>query len=390
MNSEWIAISIAFIQFIQGSKMEGNQSLWLLKPIYFITTILAITPGYSFVQNAPLSISKFYGYVFIALLLSAISYSLYGRIKYFGVSDIATYVFLSFISYAGLSLANLSACVNIKLRKGNKLINLLQGFVDIDKKLNRIPPKEIRYKFYLELCIYYVILLIYTCYDEMYKIFLFGRSFEFYLFLRKSQIFLSLSLAMLIHSLVINFRYRFACLNEMLQSCALRKSKHGNMDTITVCFIKLTQMVDVFNEIFGWQLLYLAVNFVLGLLHIINGAIIEISKMPISDIPIHFWLNLGLYLISILILCVPLASSCNAAEEESQQTAIWCYSIISTLGGRRELAEVRKDLIMLASINTSHYSAAGFFDVNHTMLFTLFGSVTSYLIVLIQLKDMKI
>lgn len=59
---------------------------------------------------------------------------------------------------------------------------------------------------------------------------------------------------------------------------------------------------------------------------------------------------------------------------------------------RRELTEEeikqwRRDLEPLATVPWPGFSAAGFFCVDNALLFGLLGSITSYVIVLIQLAD---
>lgn len=90
------------------------------------------------------------------------------------------------------------------------------------------------------------------------------------------------------------------------------------------------------------------------------------------------------------MLCIPFASSYNGAAEEAKLTSLLAYSLLTRKHQQnKHFAESCKYLELLANIPWPGFSAAGFFDVDHTMLFTLFGSVTSYLIVLIQLKDMS-
>lgn len=85
-----------------------------------------------------------------------------------------------------------------------------------------------------------------------------------------------------------------------------------------------------------------------------------------------------------------LASTCDATIREAQKTPIITYKLLQTLPLESSdplERDLREDLLLLSeqtSLRTPSFSAAGFFTVDYTMLFTLLGSVTSYLIVLIQ------
>lgn len=84
---------------------------------------------------------------------------------------------------------------------------------------------------------------------------------------------------------------------------------------------------------------------------------------------------------------VLLSSSCEYATKEAKKISDVCYKILSEVPKRTEMAEIREELMMLAeqsSLRSPSFSAAGFFNVDHGMLFTILGSFASYIVVMIQ------
>lgn len=75
---------------------------------------------------------------------------------------------------------------------------------------------------------------------------------------------------------------------------------------------------------------------------------------------------------------------CGGANDEAYKTATICYQLLSELP--ENSPEARKLLIFAqhASQRCPKITAANVFTVNTAALFTLLGSLTSYVIVLIQ------
>lgn len=82
-----------------------------------------------------------------------------------------------------------------------------------------------------------------------------------------------------------------------------------------------------------------------------------------------------------------LAASCDLATKEAKKTGYLCYKLTQEISGCSQSTGIRDDLILFAQLATNqapYFSAAGFFNVDYTMLLSIFGSVTAYIVVLIQ------
>lgn len=80
----------------------------------------------------------------------------------------------------------------------------------------------------------------------------------------------------------------------------------------------------------------------------------------------------------------------HSIYEEAKQTSLICYKILQEIRPKpfsNEQHQIRENLSFLAqeaTLRATKISAAGFFEVDYTMVFLLFTSVTTYIVVLIQ------
>lgn len=84
---------------------------------------------------------------------------------------------------------------------------------------------------------------------------------------------------------------------------------------------------------------------------------------------------------------VILAASCDLATKEAKKTGFLCYKLTQEISACSQPQDVKDDLILFAQLATNqapYFTAAGFFNVDYTMLLSILGSVTAYIVVLIQ------
>lgn len=80
---------------------------------------------------------------------------------------------------------------------------------------------------------------------------------------------------------------------------------------------------------------------------------------------------------------------CDEATQEAQKTSYLSHKLINDLPVCNKQQNMKEDLILLAQHTYQHspkFSAYGFYYIDHMLLSSMLASVTSYLIVLIQLN----
>lgn len=79
--------------------------------------------------------------------------------------------------------------------------------------------------------------------------------------------------------------------------------------------------------------------------------------------------------------------SCQWVKEEGQKTIKLCYKLqedfLDSSMERKELMRLAKNV----GCNAPVFSAAGFFEINKTTLFSLLSATTTYFIVVIQFSQ---
>lgn len=87
------------------------------------------------------------------------------------------------------------------------------------------------------------------------------------------------------------------------------------------------------------------------------------------------------------MLSILLAVPCELAAKEAKYTGILSYKLLIQIPRSSGNSAIREELNILIQQSTNrppYFSAAGFFNVDYTMLLIILGSFTSYLVVIIQ------
>ncbi|CAH1956079.1 unnamed protein product [Acanthoscelides obtectus] len=153
---------------------------------------------------------------------------------------------------------------------------------------------------------------------------------------------------------------------------------------------KLYYLSEKFNDVYGWQIFFILISTVLSLLNSANFAFLTENNAEKAEF------NLGPYVIYITAYPVFYACSttaltlaCEAAKKNAITTSTllfrklpWLPYIIGCCSTRKELMDIARSAKELIPT----FSAGGFYQVNQHLLSSLFSTVTTYLIVIIQLS----
>ena len=88
-------------------------------------------------------------------------------------------------------------------------------------------------------------------------------------------------------------------------------------------------------------------------------------------------------------MIVVISGSCKATTEEARRTGAICFKLIRTLGKCDKRDSLRDELLLLArqaSMEHLHFSAAGFFNSDYTMLYNLMNVIMGYIVIVFQFK----
>nr|CAI5845186.1 unnamed protein product [Callosobruchus analis] len=150
---------------------------------------------------------------------------------------------------------------------------------------------------------------------------------------------------------------------------------------------KLYYLAERLNDIYGWMIFFILISTILSLLNSANFAFLTKTDCDKAEF------SLGPYVIYVTAYPVFYACSTTAltfACEAAKRNAITMSSLLfrrlpyftGSRSIRRELMTVAKSAKELIP----SFSAGGFYQVNQYLLSSLFSTVTTYLIVIVQLS----
>ncbi|XP_050500335.1 gustatory receptor 68a-like [Diabrotica virgifera virgifera] len=147
---------------------------------------------------------------------------------------------------------------------------------------------------------------------------------------------------------------------------------------------ELFQIVNHFNNVFGWSILTVLFNNGILLLSTITFMTsIGQTKIDLSENDMR-----GLYIANAVFTCVwpvIIIFSCDFTKNEAQKILINCSSLHKTMLLPEEVLALNSFENKVYT-NLPKFTAAGFFEITRNTLLQFISSLTSYLIILIQLR----
>ncbi|XP_017776026.1 PREDICTED: uncharacterized protein LOC108562262 [Nicrophorus vespilloides] len=352
-----------------------------------------------------------YGSAVACFLLLSYVFTTYGKFVYMKESMTVTGFLIDIGSDLTLIMANLISIVGINLMNGSTVCIFLTNMKKIDCEFQYLPSdcKHSNMRFVMEMILIHIYMIIFIAYNVYTWVSSLGWDTYIYFCLRDFQNYYIIVLAILMRNYAYAIKYRMEVLNGILTrrewtqsdkiciadysgcvSANLKTKPHWTLKKIIKQFTNLTNLIDMYNTIFGWQFVSLYVVIVINLLLPINLALIYGS----GDKDINGF-KYGSELVALCIMwaslpiitAIAIFSACNHATEKIRHTSVIAYNLIQELGEAPNDMNYKQELQELAELATNKcpsFSAAGFYTVNYSVLFGLVGSITSYLIVLIQ------
>nr|XP_022905524.1 gustatory receptor 68a-like [Onthophagus taurus] len=228
-----------------------------------------------------------------------------------------------------------------------------------------------------------------------------NEKFHFYIIHQNLQKYHTNVSVLLMCNLMLYMKKLFISANKSLEFSIKNRNRtkiftvitYGPKDLIKI-FLILTKTIEYFNRIFGWTILCINFSILANILLSLNFMIQfnnEKAKLLTSTYGFEFIVLMTSWAAASLIIGIFLTSVANSTVKEAKNTANVCYKLLTTISvqtsQKLDEKELRNDLLLLAeqiAMRSSHFTAAGFFNVDYTMLFTMLSTVTSYLVVLIQ------
>ncbi|KAJ8921558.1 hypothetical protein NQ315_010463 [Exocentrus adspersus] len=371
-----------------------------LRSIYSLMRLsekLGITPPLQ--ENGNAKCRKYYPFVVTIVIIIGCWVVLYGTITCLWALFTTTNIILGIFFDCCRSLGVLN-------RKTWK--TFLDLFTYIDKKLNKhliITCKKNLIQRQLLLCHFFIFFVfgydIYICYANNG-----WKHFRYTLFKYFGYYHATITALVLMH-FAAALSVRFKRINNILTKSSnlhgvisnfVPKYATGGLNNlksikeVSDYYLLLSELVDMFNKLFGWQIFLMTENIIAVLLEIFNSLMLAIDYTQKTSDAHHDFRTI--LVLTSLVLIFILAQSkiilhCEDVNNESRNTLTISYKLQQTV---EPSSDERNELVILGDVvnllNTKT-CAAGFYCVNRSLLSRVFSTVISYSIVLIQFNKQK-
>nr|XP_022912130.1 putative gustatory receptor 28a [Onthophagus taurus] len=383
---------------------------------YYILLRLAYSLGLTPIVNVTTpKLGKFYKYyasLLLLLILIGAGISFSGRILNVYPIFPVTITLVDGMSLIVLTLTNVVSIYNLSINRvgTNLMVDFFEGMSCVDTKLHKYCKKIDLKRYYIELIIGHIFIIIFYIYDGYVWIKYLGiYRFKAYI-CRSIQNYINFITMFMIRYYVLTIKLRFHGLNVYIQEYAKQilsspvhiVHQHCFDEEFASCkrpishiYNALCDQINVFNKLYGLPTLLLSLYFISELLVSLMLSIIYYFQRHQHMDGFHFGVDLFwlcfFWIIKDFVSYLKIIAPCDGTIGEVKQIPIVCYKLLheisdkSTLNYREKCLRSELTLIALQSSTIiPNFSAAGFFNIDFTTFFTLMGFVTSYLVVLIQ------
>ncbi|EFA02932.2 gustatory receptor 98 [Tribolium castaneum] len=367
----------------------SRNDIRFLKVMYKLSHFLSITPNYDFENFVIISprCDKISAICFLLSTILGTCWIIYVRIycKEIRFFEISFEILGSLDSLILLMVLVSIILGSLKTKEWAKLNNKFQY---IDEKLKTRDQKE-RNLFknaYFQLVLSISVYSSSVGYTQYVRIAAKGLPTLKLFALHEFYGFCYLWVLILICNIALAFKQRYQLINEQMAVRINPKNCASFVIEVRKLSRLLGEMVGLFNDIFGWPLVFITGRFVIKILVALN---FFTSTLEIDNLYLKHKLEISSLVqtaITLVAMC-GLVLICDSAKSESQQTVFLCYKLMEKFPER---SHEQQELYMAAQViekSVANFTAAGFFDVKRSTLFGILATTTTYLIVTIQFNQ---
>ncbi|KAJ3648136.1 hypothetical protein Zmor_019959 [Zophobas morio] len=364
-----------------------------IHPLCIYLRIFLITPWYDFDKNRDcgLQISKIYG---IVLIVSKF---------YFTVLSAADDIMLEIISKFSITQTVVYYGAFVALISLNALTALKSSFFDlqnwktlftnlkiVDQKLGNAGDRErcLWNNFYFGFAakqLIFLALVVFQVYTWSYITHL--SAFKILFMTGFVEIFGQFLITILISCVLQVLKSRYKDLNSKLLELRNNVKVPLEMKNLARSYRILGECVHIVNSLFGYQIILIMFHFGVEIVHGLNFIIVSFDT-PVEE---RFYGRFLVASVCVFILMTynlfTILNPIYSATQEGKRFVDLCYKL------QEEAPEGScegKSLLKWANISQRYvpdFSAAGFFDIDKSLIFAFAGNVATYFIITIQLNE---
>ncbi|XP_039949686.1 uncharacterized protein LOC120767602 [Bactrocera tryoni] len=282
-------------------------------------------------------------------------------------------------------------------RNGNQIIGIINGFLKIDRRLGQLAPPPAQHLLAenaLNMCL--LLLFGYLCAITMQAMKWFYGTLPAHLFLGISfyqvENFTSCVFVVFIASLLHQLALRIQQTNKLIAQYGAKDaaaSAHDvqnfarNSTTFYSLHNELLDLLQMINKFAGLGLVAFLLYACAGLLTFTYAC--TLYDLRNGDAWINLLWNLS-WILNFATVLILLAFRCDCVTKEANNTG----QILARVYAKGKDYQDIVDKFLSKSIKQEvQFTAYGFFSIDNTTLFKIFSAVTTYLVILIQFKQLE-
>nr|WKF45117.1 gustatory receptor 9 [Podabrus annulatus] len=310
-----------------------------------------------------------------------------------------------------LFLTNMSSMILPSFNYTTSFNRFLKLYYEYDKLISLIhfhnPVRNVTH-FYRELIIGHLIIIFFFIFDAFIWLNVFSAKFYTCYILRLFMFYLAFVMVQIIRNFILSLNSRFKTINNALQDSFLKFPRENVIkrvsqltmfnpkDDIIINVIlhmydKVLDQIGLFNVIFGRQIFLLFGTIFFSLIDSINYLYwLSVASGFNGKKSMNIIFVTSLWSLVYLFMGILVVRACSETTEEIEKTSKICEKVLINLpieSSNQKLVDQLNLLTHIVNQDSKNFTAAGFFNISYSMLLTLFSSVTSYIIVVIQMSQ---
>ncbi|XP_044263499.1 uncharacterized protein LOC123010564 [Tribolium madens] len=349
-------------------------SLKLVKLVFKFGSLLALTPA-KIEQNGLVFPSKTYALLWIILFTAGVSISTVYRKVFYETMTLVELI-LQVATDTTLFIVNIFTIITTatKRREWQKFIKILQTL-----KMNKGNEKIFWFLPFLLTNIIYVLSKIYETYVWSQFV-----GVEFFIKMCTVEYFQFYAQFVVYYLIYVFLKLILNAVENLFNDIDLLEVQFTRLNSFTLKGIKsdffsLAECINIFNNIFGWLILFLIqFCFIQQLSHLLSLTVPVVADNTVSVVIFRIlyvtWHMAGTFTGVFL---------CDQIEQKVKNMQMVAHKIAANCVEEKEYEEI-KMLEDLINHSFPHFTAAGFFDLNRKTILGVLNALLTFLIVAIQ------
>ncbi|CAH1380228.1 unnamed protein product, partial [Tenebrio molitor] len=216
----------------------------------------------------------------------------------------------------------------------------------------------------------------------------FIETFFFELLPVYSQFFITVSTCLILKMIQSRYKYQKVLLNLHFTH-ARKQFSHMILLNVKRNLLALKDAVDLFNDIFGWNTLLNIFFIAVRSLYFLDSVIKKENSLA-SRVPESNWQVVGRssFMLIFWVGIFAVILWCDAIREEYEELLSYCYEMQEYLDNSIFDEDDMCAFTKSVSQNIPEFTAARYFYIDRSAIFSIMNSITTFLLVLIQFKSL--